>query len=59
METSEPVDLQDQSGQTMAEYAIVLAVLSLGIVISLYLVQASITSRLIADVNTLIVGLQN
>ncbi len=59
MEDTDALDLHDESGQTMAEYAIVLAVISLGVLTALYLVQASVTSRLLADINTLVVGLSN
>ena len=59
MEDTEALDLQAESGQTMAEYAIVLAVISLGVLSALYLVQASVTSRLLADINTLVIGLSN
>ena len=59
MEDTDALDLHDKSGQTMAEYAIVLAVISLGVLTALYLVQASVTSRLLADINTLVVGLSN
>jgi len=59
MDDTDALDLQHESGQTMAEYAIVLAVISLGVLTALYLVQASITSRLLADINTLVIGLSN
>ena len=59
MDDTDALDLHRESGQTMAEYAIVLAVISLGVLTALYLVQASVTSRLLADINTLVVGLSN
>ena len=59
MDETEARDLRAESGQTMAEYAIVLAVISLGVLSALYILQASVTSRLLADVNTLVSGLSH
>jgi Flp pilus assembly pilin Flp len=46
-------ELQDEAGQTMAEYAVVLAVITIAVVVTLGLLSSAISKQMTSVINVL------